>query len=1016
MRFVFAVLFSLVVCGGVAWAPPGGGSGANKEEALTTLKDLGALHSGNASIEFMFNVWKIRDNGTREKLSAGTHGFSVSMDDLSGENALSDTNDLITLYTPLDYRTENHKIEVKGVSMEMTLDSYYDVAKPIVETYLAQKHPTQDGFQVAIEVNCALSLFSMPETFNLVSHRLEKLVLWYFVDPLAQKISDTLPNLKRLVLNVPPKDFFRLTPNWRKKSSLPDSCRLAIDYCDQYYCEGEDFPYYPAFCVSKADLAYCDVEPLLAYAGHNYGQKDWLEAKGKGKPLDKPSNVGFYAQGQACPWGELLPTGPLQVRITYPKIIAEPEDNKVSESSDPKSAKCAESGQSAEGDEIISSACLETMPSEMLLMIFEQMNPLDKFNMIKAAPGLCALIVRTMEHDFTLQEAPKWCNQYSLWTFKTANPNTSKPEEFTVKAVLSCWATGVSMEDPAAFFSNYFVAFYGYDPDSDKTIRDDPLWVCGPFGQNGNKFQHGQNEILAGKIACSHLYQALTHAAWKEFQAALAEGTFTVSDHYHFGYRHATSKDLYPAPPPCIHGGMPAQKPDCVGEDLWTLAQADTWLSVRNSKETLKLGVSIQKAMYPNSAHAIHLFVTNSDIYNNTHKQSNFFIFASVLNYSSVDAFCASLEEIAADLFQGYLDFPQKLRLGAASGLNRRLTINNCDALTDTFPPLATSVQTLVFSHLRLPDQWSFRNVHHLHVLNTDRSFDPRAFDCIQGGDQPIKVYLENALSVHPIFSAPKCQVVRLASGALAVAGHNAGWAKNKYLHHLGHNLYYLVPDQLRPEQKALGAQAEIFEGLLTLSGLMLAPSEAGDKVLGAYGPEFDALMTILLEHGQIHFEMKQINYKTPQCKERMEKDCKALAQCPSHKRLCALEDSDSLQWTRLDEAFSKQHDIPYLDLFAGVPFLNFNGPKVQDLPKANARLKIVHQGVAEHIFDMVWRGPGGELLTRFSNLRARVSEMLYSGFCGFAVSQNSNAKTYFHRILIEICRQQETLVVKSTP
>ena len=336
--------------------------------------------------------------------------------------------------------------------MEMTLDRFYGVAKYLVETDLAQKHPTEDGFQV--EVNCLLNISDVTDPPNLVSHRLEGLVLCYGDAPFYQKYLGTLPNLKRLLLCLRAEDFFTLAPNWRKECGLPDSCRLEV-----LGFENDEglLPYYPASCFSKEDLAYSRAEPVFAHAGHNYGHKDWLEARGWS--LDKLSNIGFYVQGQPCPWGELLPTGPCQVRITYPKFT-EWEDNKVTEARDPKSAKRSQDGQSAEGDKVVPLACLKTMPNDILLIIFEQLNPLDKLSMIKAAPGLCPLILSTMKHDFTLQKNltryPGVHQQIALWTFKTANPRAENPEEFTLIALP--YGHGFSVLDGQALrsFRNYF--------------------------------------------------------------------------------------------------------------------------------------------------------------------------------------------------------------------------------------------------------------------------------------------------------------------------------------------------------------------------------------------------------------------------------------------------------------------------------------------------------------------------------------------------------------------------------
>ena len=103
--------------------------------------------------------------------------------------------------------------------------------------------------------------------------------------------------------------------------------------------------------------------------------------------------------------------------------------------------------------------------------------------------------------------------------------------------------------------------------------------------------------------------------------------------------------------------------------------------------------------MKPSSLHEISLEVVKADI----DRKTIFRILASMLNYSSTDAFYASLEEIAADLFQSYPDVPQKLGLGATSYFTRRLSIDNCNALSETLPPLTIPIHALKISHFRLP-------------------------------------------------------------------------------------------------------------------------------------------------------------------------------------------------------------------------------------------------------------------------------------------------------------------------
>ena len=502
-------------------------------------------------------------------------------------------------------------------------------------------------------------------------------------------------------------------------------------------------------------------------------------------------------------------------------------------------------------------------------------------------------------------------------------------------------------------------------------------------------------------------------AAWKEFQTALAEGTFTLSDRYHFAYCQAVSKVPCPAGSRSVSCAMFAQKPDFVGEDLWALAQAKAWLGVATPFGTFRLNVNIQDAIQPFSSCDISLWIRNSE----SGEEKSFVVYRSALNYRSIEDFYASLEDIAADLFQGYPGFPQALclnRSGAASYLKRRLMLNTCNTLLDTLTPMTASVHALRLSHFKLPTSWVFKGVNHLHVMNTYTSFDPQTLERIQAGDGPVKVYLHNAVSAHAVFNALKYRVVKLAPRALRYAGYNLGWAENEHLRHLGHNLYYQMPNQLSLEKRALGAQAEIFDPLLTLSGRTVAPNESGEKILDVYGLAFEILVAKLFQHGQIAFFEKETVFKTPADKTQMLKLCEQMAQCPPQKRLFVLEDSDSLQSITMDIGSQERYNAPPLEFFAGVPFLNFNGLNAQDSPKANAYLQGLYGGVAEHIFDVVWCGPGGEMLAKFSNLRAQQLEGFYPHFCPFAVSQSLQAKNYFCCILIDICRQQESLVVKA--
>ena len=426
MRFVCAVLLSLVVCGGSAFAPPGlntgsdsgegadsgESAGANTKKTLTTLKDWRDLVSPRGDEEYSrgamhinYAIWATLDDGTRQRIKNrpfDTKTFDISFDNANGNIVFSNLAGRLT--------------EIQGTFMGMTLDAFFEVAKPVVEKVCieaaSELNVTPDDIRV--DSTCEIVLFSRDRSlkpFNFVSHRLDCLSLFCDEPFSYQGGSGHLPSLQKLSLRIDLTGFFLLTPEWRKKFGAPASCALKASFVrEPCALKVSKLPYYPASCFSEADFKDSG-SPFFVYAGHNYGSGNKDEG-----------SIGFYAPDQTCPWGELLPTGPLQVRMTYPRGFQ-------------KGKKASEAG----GTDL--SLCSEEVPNELRMMIFHQMNPLDKINMIKAAPHLCSLMALTMKHDFTLVKKPTEHSQgknfYSLWTFKTANPNILKPEEFTVKAVPS---------------------------------------------------------------------------------------------------------------------------------------------------------------------------------------------------------------------------------------------------------------------------------------------------------------------------------------------------------------------------------------------------------------------------------------------------------------------------------------------------------------------------------------------------------------------------------------------------